>query len=84
MYFFAVPKYPKSEQEITKDGKTLVDFKYACVGYSIYRNHQPSATKTDSELQMHELPFCMGIEVMGNLYCCKISLKIWVFCYFKV
>ena len=63
MYFFAVPNYPKSEQEITKDGKTLVDFKYACVGYSIYRNHQPSATKTDSELQMHELPFCMGIEV---------------------
>ena len=80
----AVHNYPKSEQEVLKDGKALLDFKYACAGYSVHRDNK-SMSKTNPELEKHgELPFCMGIEVMRVLYCCRISLKIWVFCYFKV
>lgn len=56
----------KSEQDATKDGKSLLDFKYACVGYSIHRDNQ-AATGSGSESDKHaELPLCMGIEMMAE------------------
>lgn len=47
--------------EASKEGRSLTDFKYACVGYSVYldkRNQAPNL----QEKQV-ELPFCVGIEV---------------------
>lgn len=74
----AVHNYPKTEHELLKDGKALLDFKYACAGYSVHRINQ-SMSKTNPELEKHgDLPFCMGIEVMRNPNCCEIILKICI------
>lgn len=59
-----VPSYivGESELEASKEGRSLTDFKYACVGYSVYldkRNQAPNL----QEKQV-ELPFCVGIELL--------------------
>lgn len=63
MFDLLAPRYivGKSEMEASKEGKILRDFKYGCVGYSIYadqKNRTPDAQQSEPEL-----PICMGLEV---------------------
>lgn len=52
-----------SETEATKDGRSLSDFKYACVGYSLFLDKKDNtAEKPENQA---ELPFCVGIEVIS-------------------
>lgn len=58
-----VPSYiiGESEMETTKDGHNLSDFKYACVGYSVFLDKRDDPVgKPENQA---ELPFCAGIEV---------------------
>ncbi|EOX97868.1 hypothetical protein QUC31_015471 [Theobroma cacao] len=59
-----VPSYMigESELEASKEGRTLTDFKYACVGYSVYLDNKDSST--DQAHKPVELPFCVGLEVL--------------------
>ncbi|CAL9087903.1 unnamed protein product [Musa textilis] len=53
-----------SETEATKDGRSLSDFKYACVGYSVFLNKKDNtAEKPENQA---ELPFCVGIEILAD------------------
>lgn len=58
-----VPQYMVSQSEVdaSKEGRSLTDFKYACIGYSVYpdRKDHPRDVN-DGET---ELPVCVGIEV---------------------
>ncbi|KAJ0028348.1 hypothetical protein Pint_36493 [Pistacia integerrima] len=50
----------ETKLEASKEGRTLKDFKYGCVGYSVYLDNKDSSTnKMDKEA---ELPFCVGLE----------------------
>ncbi|KAJ0088318.1 hypothetical protein Patl1_33107 [Pistacia atlantica] len=50
----------ETKLEASKEGRTLEDFKYGCVGYSVYLDNKDSSTdKMDKEA---ELPFCVGLE----------------------
>ncbi|KAL1536615.1 hypothetical protein AAHA92_29240 [Salvia divinorum] len=51
-----------SEMEASKEGMILRDFKYGCVGYSIYANQKNRAS--DPQQSEPELPVCMGVEVL--------------------
>lgn len=51
----------QSEDEARIQGNQLTDFKYICVGYSMYFNNK-NKTEERSENQVG-LPFCVGIEV---------------------
>ncbi|XP_043712309.1 uncharacterized protein LOC122661059 [Telopea speciosissima] len=59
-----VPGYivGESEMEASKEGRNLTDFKYACVGYSVYLDGKE--TPTASQDKQAELPFCVGIELL--------------------
>ncbi|KAK6916630.1 hypothetical protein RJ641_019491 [Dillenia turbinata] len=59
-----VPRYivGESELEASKEGRTLTDFKYACVGYSVYLDKK--GTSTDADEKQAELPFCVGLEIL--------------------
>ncbi|KAJ0021393.1 hypothetical protein Pint_31645 [Pistacia integerrima] len=62
------PRYVVGETELEalKEGRTLKDFKYGCVGYSVYLDNKDSSTdKMDKEA---ELPFCVGLEVIFGFY----------------
>ncbi|KAF3332277.1 hypothetical protein FCM35_KLT01854 [Carex littledalei] len=64
----SIPQVPdyivgESELEATKEGRNLSDFKYACVGYSLYLDKKENDTSDKSENQA-ELPFCVGLEVL--------------------
>ncbi|XWS40099.1 hypothetical protein CRYUN_Cryun18bG0111000 [Craigia yunnanensis] len=64
MKLLIVPSYiiGESEMEASKEGRTLTDFKYACVGYSVYLDNIDSSThRSDKHV---ELPFCVGLEVL--------------------
>ncbi|XP_057967953.1 uncharacterized protein LOC131157654 [Malania oleifera] len=59
-----VPRYVVGESEIeaSKEGRSLTDFKYACVGYSVYKDGKdPSANMQETQA---ELPVCVGIELL--------------------
>ncbi|XP_057499539.1 uncharacterized protein LOC130783798 [Actinidia eriantha] len=59
-----VPHYlvGESEVEASKDGRSFVDFKYGCVGYSVYSaGKDPS---TNGKEKQAELPVCVGLEVL--------------------
>lgn len=62
-----VPSYiiGESELEASKEGRTLTDFKYACVGYSVYLDNRDSSTRQSDKNA--ELPFCVGLEVFAFL-----------------
>ncbi|MBA0614239.1 hypothetical protein Godav_014560 [Gossypium davidsonii] len=47
----------------SKEGRTLTDFKYACVGYSVYLDNKDSSADNQSDKPV-ELPFCVGLEVL--------------------
>ncbi|XP_042519882.1 uncharacterized protein LOC122093595 [Macadamia integrifolia] len=59
-----VPGYivGESETEASKEGSSPTDFKYACVGYSVYLDGKDSPT--DLQDKQAELPFCVGIEIL--------------------
>ncbi|XVE93724.1 hypothetical protein REPUB_Repub01dG0218900 [Reevesia pubescens] len=59
-----VPRYiiGESELEASKEGRTLTDFKYACVGYSVYLDNNDSSTPQSGK--QAELPFCLGLEIL--------------------
>lgn len=58
-----VPNYVEvgSDIEASHEGRSLEDFKYACVGYSAYANKKD--TPADQHRQA-ELPYCVGIELL--------------------
>lgn len=51
----------ETELEASKEGRSLTDFKYACVGYSVYLEKKDSSN--DVQNKQAELPFCVGLEV---------------------
>ncbi|KAJ6802287.1 uncharacterized protein M6B38_348995 [Iris pallida] len=52
----------ESEMETTKEGRSLSDFKYVCVGYSAFLdNKEKPSGKGESRA---ELPHCVGIELL--------------------
>ncbi|KAL9665526.1 hypothetical protein QQ045_020946 [Rhodiola kirilowii] len=50
----------KSELAATKEGRSLTDFKYGCLGYSVYLDDQKASEDTPG--QKVELPVCVGVE----------------------
>ncbi|MCD7461990.1 hypothetical protein HAX54_047513 [Datura stramonium] len=59
-----VPQYivGESEMEASKEGRSLRDFRYACVGYSVYLDQK--ARSADGQEVQTELPVCVGLEVL--------------------
>ena len=51
----------ETELEASKEGRSLTDFKYACVGYSVNLDKDSSS---DQQNKQAELPFCVGLEVL--------------------
>lgn len=52
----------ESELEASKEGRSLSDFKYACVGYSVFLDNKDSPG--EQQEKRTELPFCIGVEVI--------------------
>ncbi|KAL0332997.1 UNVERIFIED_CONTAM: hypothetical protein Scaly_2201200 [Sesamum calycinum] len=52
----------QSEMEASKEGRNLADFRYACVGYSLYSDQKEHASK--GQQTQTELPVCVGLEVL--------------------
>lgn len=59
-----VPSYivGESEVEASKEGRSLSDFKYACVGYSVFLDNKNNPI--EQQKNQAELPFCVGIELL--------------------
>ncbi|XP_049357473.1 uncharacterized protein LOC125822139 [Solanum verrucosum] len=59
-----VPRYivGESEKEASKEGRSLTDFRYACVGYSVYLDQK--SRSTEAQEAQTELPVCVGLEVL--------------------
>ncbi|VVA33189.1 PREDICTED: LOC105628591 isoform [Prunus dulcis] len=59
-----VPSYivGETELEASKADRSLTDFKYACVGYSVFLDRKDSPS--DQQNKQAELPFCVGLEAM--------------------
>lgn len=60
-----VPNYIVSESEVeaSKEGRSLTDFKYACVGYSVFLDNK-NASSTGDQKPRAELPVCVGLELL--------------------
>ncbi|GFP95464.1 hypothetical protein PHJA_001690700 [Phtheirospermum japonicum] len=60
-----LPQYivGQSEAEASKEGRNLTEFRYACVGYSLYEDRKGQASSNGQRTQT-ELPFCIGLEVL--------------------
>ncbi|XP_078174103.1 uncharacterized protein LOC144567796 [Carex rostrata] len=54
----------QTEAEARIKGNQLTDFKYFCVGYSMYFDNK-NRSKEQSEDQV-DLPFCVGIEILAD------------------
>ncbi|KAF7841044.1 uncharacterized protein G2W53_003342 [Senna tora] len=52
----------ETELEASKQGRSLTDFKYACVGYSVYLDNKNSSA--DQQEKIAKLPICIGLEVL--------------------
>lgn len=74
---WTVPTYivGESEFEASKEGRSLSDFKYACVGYSVFLDNKDNPGERQEK--QAELPFCVGIEViiLINLFLLKWSYQ---------
>lgn len=46
--------------EASKEGRTLTDFRYACVGYSLYADR--NGENINGQGTQTELPVCIGLE----------------------
>lgn len=47
--------------EASKEGRSLREFRYACVGYSLYADRKNQAS--GGQPTETELPVCIGLEV---------------------
>ncbi|XP_050363722.1 uncharacterized protein LOC126782508 [Argentina anserina] len=58
-----VPSYivGETELEASKADRSLTDFKYGCVGYSVFLDRKDSSDPHNKQV---ELPFCVGLEVL--------------------
>lgn len=72
-----VPSYivGETELEASKADRSLTDFKYGCVGYSVFLDRKDSS---DPQNKQAELPFCVGLEV---LYLDSIFFLVFLICY---
>lgn len=52
------------ELEAIQEGRNLSDFKYACVGYSIYLDDKETSMGVDDKKAHAQLPVCVGVEVI--------------------
>ncbi|ESW03753.1 hypothetical protein PHAVU_011G039500 [Phaseolus vulgaris] len=52
----------ETELEASKEGRSLTNFKYACIGYSVYLDNKDSSA--DLQDKKAKLPFCVGLEVV--------------------
>ncbi|XP_047317529.1 uncharacterized protein LOC124920981 [Impatiens glandulifera] len=52
----------ESEMEASKEGRSLTDFRYACLGYSVYMKGKDSSSNI--QVDQIELPICTGLEVL--------------------
>uniref|UniRef100_A0A7N0ZQT4 DUF8204 domain-containing protein n=1 Tax=Kalanchoe fedtschenkoi TaxID=63787 RepID=A0A7N0ZQT4_KALFE len=61
-----VPNYivEESEADLHKNGQQLEDFRYSCIGYSVYMDNKGASG--DQHNKRAELPFCVGMEVLMN------------------
>lgn len=59
--------------EASKEGRSLSDFKYACVGYSVFLDNKDNPG--EKQEKRTELPACIGFEVviLINLFPLKWS-----------
>ncbi|GMH06520.1 hypothetical protein Nepgr_008360 [Nepenthes gracilis] len=59
-----VPSYivGDSEVEASKEGQNLTDFRYACLGYSVYLDNKDASA--DGQKPRSELPVCVGLELL--------------------
>ncbi|CAM8907251.1 unnamed protein product [Rhodiola kirilowii] len=61
-----VPNYivDETEAELYKTGQQLAEFRYSCIGYSVYMDKKGAGA--DHLNKQAELPFCVGIEILMN------------------
>ncbi|GAV75907.1 hypothetical protein CFOL_v3_19383 [Cephalotus follicularis] len=52
----------QSQAEASKEGRTLLDFYYGCLGYSVALNGKDSPI--DKQGEKPELPLCVGLELI--------------------
>jgi hypothetical protein len=52
------------EIDASKEGRTLTDFNYACVGYSVFLDRGGNDPGIDKQAEKAELPVCVGLEVV--------------------
>jgi len=59
-----VPRHIVGETEVkaSREGISLAEFKYACVGYSVYFNGKDASV--DRQQEQSELPICVGLEAL--------------------
>uniref|UniRef100_A0A0A9GFD9 DUF8204 domain-containing protein n=1 Tax=Arundo donax TaxID=35708 RepID=A0A0A9GFD9_ARUDO len=54
------------ELEAIQEGRNLSDFKYACVGYSIYLDDNENFMGKREKKAQAQLPICIGIELLAD------------------
>lgn len=52
----------ETEMEASKEGRNLTDFKYGCLGYSVYLDGKDSSSNLKD--RQAELPLCAGLELL--------------------
>ncbi|XP_073143994.1 uncharacterized protein [Henckelia pumila] len=59
-----VPRFMvgQSEMEASEEGRSITDFRYGCVGYSLYVDQKDKAS--NGQGTRAELPACVGLEVL--------------------
>ncbi|XP_062234117.1 uncharacterized protein LOC133931280 isoform X2 [Phragmites australis] len=69
----SIPQVPERmvgeiELEAIQEGRNLSDFKYACVGYSIYLDDKENSMgKQEKQKQVQaQLPICVGVELLAD------------------
>ncbi|CAN8254758.1 unnamed protein product [Cochlearia groenlandica] len=62
-----VPDYVvgQSEAEASKEGRTLSDFYYGCLGYSVYMTENDSSAIIKQPTKT-QLPVCVGLEILAD------------------
>ncbi|RLM55243.1 hypothetical protein C2845_PM10G20740 [Panicum miliaceum] len=54
------------ELEAIQEGRNLSDFKYACVGYSIYLDDKETSMGVHDKKAHAQLPVCVGVELLAD------------------
>ncbi|CAL5040877.1 unnamed protein product [Urochloa decumbens] len=54
------------EQEAIQEGRNLSDFKYACVGYSVYLDDKETSMGAREKKSHAKLPVCLGVELLAD------------------